>query len=403
MSAQLEIRLVDASPQEQAIFDKPMDQNAPEARPANVPDVGTPPGRQAVNDQASPAGAKGTNREAAKESTEVFSAIRKDMTDLLGRYLPEAISKPILSVFDRLSSTFNRIVPRAARTAARRGFSKAGRAIARTAVKTRIGKRLLSSAANGWSKFAATGVGKRVASSATGRAVGGLLARGAAGAAASGTAAAGASAAGGAAGATAAGGALATVAAVAAPVAVAVAAIGTLAVATKALGDTFTGEAAKLRDFSAPLSAVQARREVTTDINLMDRAKRIGPELAQFESAKARLGDAGERFYTQVLELLAKGVPLLEAILNAGTLGVETLSLINASAQVFVAAGTPFNKEDDRLAAGEYIQALVKVLNARKELFGEGGDDRDTLQEEYDAFMNIALDQPVKRRARNQP
>ncbi len=98
----------------------------------------------------------------------------------------------------------------------------------------------------------------------------------------------------------------------------------------------------------------------------MDRAKRIGPELAQFESAKARLGDAGERFYTQVLELLAKGVPLLEAILNAGTLGVETLSLINASAQVFVAAGTPFNKEDDRLAAGEYIQALVKVLKRPK-------------------------------------
>lgn len=170
-----------------------------------------------------------------------------------------------------------------------------------------------------------------VATATAGRAVGGAAAAGAAG----GGAAAGAGGAAAAGGAVAAGAALATPLAPVAIVAISVtAAFVALAAAAKMLTDIFQEESERLREFSAEISLARDIQQANTEMNLLDRARKIGPELGQLDSARAKLNNQLEKLWTQILEILVKLEPAITTGVNSFATFIATLRAIEKAIEI---------------------------------------------------------------------
>jgi hypothetical protein len=283
----------------------------------------------------------------------------------------------------------------------------AGSAIGKTAAST-------MQKAGGFAKATVGSVAKKLGfPAASGAAASGgastTVASGAAASAgAAGTAATGAA---GSAGAGAAGGAAvsAGVAAFANPVGITVAAVAAsfavLALAAKALGDAFLTEAERLTQYSGKLAVVEANRQVNTELNMIDRAKKTEGGLASFGAASNNLNSAMEKLWTQILVIMLKMEPALTTGVNALTVLVaeaqKAAALVEsnlATQQLIAAALTPDQKDDQDAAKAllEASQHLAEALSTSKsawdELLGKVPDNVSSVQMMFADILSADLD-----------
>lgn len=242
-------------------------------------------------------------------------------------------------------------------------------------------------------------IGKRIATSSVGRAIGSTatsigarIAGTAAGAGAK--AAGGAAASGTAAGAGAAGtGGVAAVAAVAAPVAIAVAAFATVALAAKGLRDAFEGVADSLEKYSADISLARSQRQANTEINLVERAKVLGPKLAPLENANTRLQDANERLGTRILEAVSPLASGLGKVVDVLTVGVESVNVGFASVKVAFNTLDDLTDQDftdDRVDQAKLAKAATDLAVAIDRFNGiDGANGNDPLDAEFQRFLAL--------------
>jgi hypothetical protein len=234
--------------------------------------------------------------------------------------------------------------------------------------KTGFGKAVVSTAGTIAKKLGFTAASGAATSGGASAAAGGVAASaGAAGASAAGSA--GAGAAGGATG--------AGMAALANPVAITVAAVAAAfaatALAAKALGDVFLSEAERLTNYSGPLAVVEANRQVNTELNMVDRARKTESGLASFGAASNNVNNQMEKLWTQVLSLLLKmepalttGANVVSVTLAETTKMVALLDGILAMAKAQAAFWTA-TKVDDAAAAAQIMNAANSFAAAQKE------------------------------------
>ncbi len=209
---------------------------------------------------------------------------------------------------------------------------------------------------------------------------------------AAGTATAGAGAAGVGAGTA----ATATAATLAAPLlgplaVVAVAAAGT-AISLKLLNDVVTHVAKDLEDFSPDLTTTRARHDVNKELATLDRAQRIGPELATLTAAQNRINESMYEVQTKIYEILLKGAPIAEKLLDAVNVLVRAGDLYIATLSQKAAKATFWDWEDDKKADKQWLDAafaLAKAVSA----FKDGQDDK--AGRGIDPMFQEFLDSPI--------
>lgn len=306
--------------------------------------------------------------------------------------LTQSLPKPAQAAIQRIrNSAAVRMAGRAVRRlrpVARRAMKAFG--------KTRLGRAAkgIATRASGWVSSA---LGRTAATTATTTAAG------------AGTAAAGAAAGtGAAAGAGAATGAGATVAAALGPVGivagVTVAGLAALVLAVKGAGDALHDWTSNLTEYSGALSAEASRRQVTTEVNMLNRADAIGPQMARIEASRTRFDDVTQKLWTQVLGWLVNSLgPKLETMLDSLTLIVDGVRVIGGSAELLAAMTTPLNQQDDAAAAGKLAVAIGDLQRDWAELVGGGNAvaGEDVFMKQFDAFKaEVARKERNERRGR---
>jgi hypothetical protein len=221
---------------------------------------------------------------------------------------------------------------------------------------------------------------------AVGRAVGIEGATAATGAATATTAAAGSTGAGAG---VAAGAAVAsnpvtlTVAAVVAGLAAIPIAAAATAKGLQMFGDYLISQTGNLTEKSGAISAAKARQETSTELNMIKRAQDVGPGIAKLVDAQTRYQDATEELWTSILGILVKAAPAIEAGADGITALIRGLDLGVAQMEVAIAALTPDGGQDDAAAATHKADAAVKFADAMFELF----DDQSNKPDQRDQFL----------------
>jgi hypothetical protein len=224
--------------------------------------------------------------------------------------------------------------------------------------KTKAGRAVTGMASRAASRVANSGFGKAVAGA--GRAAGGAIAR------TVGTVAGSAAASGGTAGA----------AALANPVGIAVGAVvasfAGLALAAKGLNDTFTAEADRLEKYSAKIAIARGNQRINTELNMIDRAKKIDGPIGGLESSKAALNSSMERLWTEILILLSRWSPVLQKAVDIANVSVAKLTEMaaaqresDAQKQVMVAKATK-TTTDDAAAVKELWAAQIGLAEVTR-------------------------------------
>ncbi len=109
-----------------------------------------------------------------------------------------------------------------------------------------------------------------------------------------------------------------------------VASFAALALSAKALNDTFTSEADRLENYSPDIAIARGNQQVNTELNMLDRANKLGGPLGSLETSKAKLNDQMEKLWTEVLVELSKLAPVVK-------MGVDFLSIMAAEARKAIA------------------------------------------------------------------
>lgn len=120
------------------------------------------------------------------------------------------------------------------------------------------------------------------------------------------------------------------------PVGIAVAVILGLVVVFAALGlaasrllRVFNRVADEIAEYSGHISAVQGMHEARMEQLKVERAERLGPELARIQAAYYRLQEAQYELMTDVYDLLLNTFgPVIEFMLDLLTLAVRALDLL---------------------------------------------------------------------------
>ncbi len=208
---------------------------------------------------------------------------------------------------------------------ARRVGGGAVRALARTRVGRAIGSKVRSAGSAIATKVQArfrppvpAATGAQAGAAATAGAEAGGAAAGAQGAAASAGLGAGGTAA----------------AAVAAPIVIFTAAVGGAALAVWQMQAALHRASEELEDLSPEIASARAEMEMMHEIARLDRAGRVGAAAANIEAARGRISESMYELQTKMLEILAKGAPTIEAILDSLNVGVRTVDLGVANAAV---------------------------------------------------------------------
>jgi hypothetical protein len=248
----------------------------------------------------------------------------------VGQVAPRQESNAMGDMFASLQRQIgNTRLGRGVNTAIRGARNIAGRArnvarsVGKALNKTKTGRAVTGMARKAFGKVANSGFGKAVAGAA-GTVAGGAVASGGTASVAAGS---GATAAAGAAGAA---GAAALSNPVGIAVAAVVAAFAGLAIATKVLNDTFTSEADRLEKYSASIGIARGNQRINTELNMIDRAKKLEGPLGNLESSKAALNSAMEKLWTDMLMLLSGWAPLLGK-------GIDLLTLLTTDAKMAIA------------------------------------------------------------------
>jgi len=236
---------------------------------------------------------------------------------------------------------------------------------------------------------AETGIA-RVAGGAASRAAAGAATEAAAGGAAIGAAEAAAG--------------LGAVAAAAAPVAIALVGFGAGIAATvitvKILMDAVESLASELEDLSPQIASVRAQAEVTMELARLDRANRIGGELAGLETANNRLNESMYELQTKIYEIVLKGAPALEMLVDGLNVIIRGIDVGIASVNNGVAQLTINDPKDDIKAQGELeksIKEMANAINEFRDVLPDMKNDRDPL---FDAILGF--NQAPKQKAPQQ-
>lgn len=241
-------------------------------------------------------------------------------------------------------------------------------------------------------KFASTALGG--AGSAAGRQVATTAATTTAAASAGAATGAGAATAGagtsagasaGAAGALAAGGPL---------IAVALAA-GAAALSLKMFMDAVHKTASELADVSAEIAFGQAKHEVSMELMRLDRAKRIGSDVAGIEHAQHRLSESMYELQTKIYELILKASPAIEGGIDMLNVIVRTLDVLISTANDIAAKITP-DPTDDAPAAKALADSLQNLADAWDEMLHTHAGNNQNQMDPFLAELLLVDSNPGK-------
>lgn len=207
------------------------------------------------------------------------------------------------------------------------------------------------------------GATQTATTTAASSAAGSTATRAAAGAATAGTGAA-TSAAGGAVGSA---GVTALASAAGPLVAVALAA-GATALSLKFFMDQVEKAAGELQDLSPQIAAVRAQHEVNLELARLDRARRVGSDVANLDHARHRINESMYELQTKIYELILKGSPVLEAVLDAINVVVRGIDTGVSSVNALAATLTP-DPTDDAPAQKKLNDSINDLNKAITELF----------------------------------
>lgn len=181
-----------------------------------------------------------------------------------------------------------------------------------------------------------------------------------AGAAASGSAGAAASTGAASAGAT---GALAA----SGPLIAVALAAGAAALSVKKFLEAVEHTAASLEDLSPEIAAGQAQHQVKMELARLDRAQRIGSDVAGLDHAQHRLSESMYEIQTKIYELVLKASPVIEFGVDSLNVIVRTLDVMIATANDIAAKITP-DPTDNAPAAKALNKSMAELAEAIKEL-----------------------------------
>jgi len=214
-----------------------------------------------------------------------------------------------------------------------------------------VGTRATKFASNLFTTGATSAAARTAATGAATSAAGASTAAGGA------TAAAGTGASAGAAGALAASGPL---------IAVALAA-GAAALSVKKFMDAVEHTAAQLEDLSPDIAAGRAQHQVSMELARLDRAKRIGSDVANLDHAQHRLSESMYELQTKIYELILKASPGIEFGIDLLNAMVRALDVLIATGNDITAKITP-DPTDDAPAAKALSKSMREWSEALKEL-----------------------------------
>ncbi len=208
------------------------------------------------------------------------------------------------------------------------------------------------------------------------------------------TAAAGAGAAAGTEAAAATGG-LASAAGAAAIPLVAIAAVGAASVLSlKAFMDAVERAAGNLQDLSPEIAGVKAQFEVTMELARLDRARRIGPEVAQIDAARQRINESMYEVQTKAYEIILKGAPFIENILDAVNMLVKEVNVLAAA----ISAAMPRQDPNEIIKAQKQLAAAVDDFSKSIEELGKTNKEPDHKGRDpmFDEFLKSDHNPPAK-------
>jgi hypothetical protein len=143
-----------------------------------------------------------------------------------------------------------------------------------------------------------------------------------------------------------------------------VAGLAALAIATGVLVKKFHDAADDIERFSPDVSLARARSRANTELNLLDRAQRIGPASGRLEASKGALGNQVEKLLTDLLDLVSKFQPQLSAGINTAEAivisirgMVAVIERILGEIEAYKALLTPLDPADDAAAAARNAKA----------------------------------------------
>jgi hypothetical protein len=143
-----------------------------------------------------------------------------------------------------------------------------------------------------------------------------------------------------------------------------VAGLAALAIATGVLVKKFNDAADDIERFSPDVSLARARSRANTELNLLDRAQRIGPASGRLEASKGALGNQVEKLLTDLLDLVSKFQPQLSAGINTAEAivisirgMVAAIERILGEIEAYKALLTPLDPADDAAAAARNAKA----------------------------------------------
>lgn len=161
---------------------------------------------------------------------------------------------------------------------------------------------------------------------------------------------------------------------------VATVAIGGTVYAVKTFTDAMHNEAKRLEGVSAELSVAGSMNDVRAELADIRRADLVGPQLARFENARGRLGDASAKVMDQIYAALAKiGDEAVPAILSTAA-GVEVVAAWAAEmvAKLDVVSARAGDLQAMGDALGRQAEAAVK-RDAAMERFFRGQVEKKAL------------------------
>lgn len=204
------------------------------------------------------------------------------------------------------------------------------------------------------------------------------------------------------AGAGASAGGMARLAAAAGPAAIAIGAIavgaGAAGFALKKMADTFEAEANRLSGLSGPLANATARSDIRRELADLRRARRIGPQLADFEDMRSRgetaVADIQTEIYSILLDIYKDNRGAFEAVVDL--LG-QIAKLLDKASPVISWLGSAAGRSviESIPGIGPYLNKILTVLNIMNDREADNEEDDDGMFDRYFMQLFESVNMPI--------
>ncbi len=181
-------------------------------------------------------------------------------------------------------------------------------------------------------------------------------------------------------------------------------AAGAAALSVKKFMDNLESVARELADLSPEIAVEQAQSDMRLELARLDRARRIGPEVASIDAAQRRITESMYEVQTRIYELLLKGAPVIELGVNSLNVIIQSLNVQVATMNSIAATLTVWDPTDDKKAQDELAKAIDSLGQATAEMLGQGPPD---MHDQIDPFLaellSIGNAPPAPRRPARKP